>query len=277
MIEPTQGPGLRPLLRHRRLLRAVGAVHRRPRGPARRHLDLRPGAQPHHLPPRPDEPRDPRHLRRHPLEPGRHAASATPSPTSASISRWPIRRSTSPTGRARRCARTRAGSSARRPSATPTSPGSATSTTTSRRPASPAWCWPTARCPRCSRARATSAAPWSRPTRSTRWWRCRGSCSSARQIPACLWILAKDKSNGVARDQQPARPPRRGAVHRRPQDGRADPRQPQAEGAVARGDRPDRRRLSRLARRGRRGRLRRRARLLQGGDRSTRSPPTTSS
>ena len=44
-----QGPRLRPLLRLRRHVRAVGEVRRSPRRQARRHQHLRPGEQPHHL------------------------------------------------------------------------------------------------------------------------------------------------------------------------------------------------------------------------------------
>ena len=61
-------PCLRPLLRLVRHVRAVGRVHRRPRHGqrqrrqgARRHLDLGPGVEPHHLADRADEPRHPRH------------------------------------------------------------------------------------------------------------------------------------------------------------------------------------------------------------------------
>ena len=65
-------------------------------------------------------------------------------------------------------------------------------------------CSPTARCPRSSRARATSARRWSRPTWSTAWSRCPGSCSTRHQIPACLWFLAEDKNarNGQLRDRR---------------------------------------------------------------------------
>ena len=78
-------------------------------------------------------------------------------PTSRPTSSSPIRPSTSPTGAASACATTSAGSTARRPRATPTTPGCSTSSTTSRPRAWPASCSPTARCRPTSRARARSA------------------------------------------------------------------------------------------------------------------------
>ena len=119
-----------------------------------------------------------------------------------------------------------------------------------------------------------------------------GQLFYSTQIPACLWFLARDRAGGVAAgvgavgagiartgttrtgtagagtaragvaERSPAvpRPPRRGAVHRRPPArAHGGPHPPRADG---RGHRPHRRHLPRLARRG--GRLRRRARLLQG-------------
>ena len=76
----------------------------------------------------------------------------------------------------------------------------------------PASCWPTARCPRTSRARARSARPSSRPTWWTAWSRCRASSSTRRRSrPA-------SGSSPATRSQRPLpRPPRRGAVHRRAQ------------------------------------------------------------
>ena len=47
-------------------------------------------------------------------------------------------------------------------------------------------------------ARARSARRWSRPTWWTAWSRCRASCSTATQIPVCLWFLARNKRNGHA-------------------------------------------------------------------------------
>ena len=69
-----------------------------------------------------------------------------------------------------------------------------------------------------------------------------GQLFYSTQIPVCLWFLARDKA------QRPVpRPPRRDAVHRRPQAGHADrPRPPRAD---RRGHRQDRRHLPRLARR----------------------------
>ena len=61
-------PGLRPLLRLVRHVRAIGRIHRRSRDRqrqqrqgARRHLDLGPGVEPYDLADRADEPRHPRH------------------------------------------------------------------------------------------------------------------------------------------------------------------------------------------------------------------------
>ena len=154
---------------------------------------------------------------------------------------------------------TSAGSTACRPRATPTSPGCSTSSTTSR------------------------------PTGLAGFVLANGSMSSnqsgegeirkaiieadlvdcmvalpgqlfySTQIPVCLWFLARNKK------QRPLpRPPRRDAVHRRPQAGHAGrPRPPRAD---RRRHREDRRHLPRLARRQGRGRVRRRARLLQERD-----------
>ena len=83
--------------------------------------------------------------------------TTTATPTCEPTTSWPIRRSTSPTGAASACGTTGAGSTARRPSAMPTSPGCSTSCTISRPAAPPGSCSPTARCRRASRARAKSA------------------------------------------------------------------------------------------------------------------------
>jgi hypothetical protein len=58
-----QGARVRPLLRLGRHVRAEREVHRGSLRAPRRHLDLRPGEQLHHLASREDEPRDPRHRR----------------------------------------------------------------------------------------------------------------------------------------------------------------------------------------------------------------------
>ena len=68
------------------------------------------------------------------------------------------------TGAASGCARTCAGSTARRRSATPTSPGYSTWSITLPPPALPVSCWPTAPCAATSRAKATSADNSSKPT-----------------------------------------------------------------------------------------------------------------
>ena len=78
-------------------------------------------------------------------------------PTSGPISSLPTRPSTSPTGAASASPTTSAGATARRPGATPTSPGCSTSSITSRRAAPPVSCSPTAPCRRASLARARYA------------------------------------------------------------------------------------------------------------------------
>ena len=71
-----------------------------------------------------------------------------------------------------------------------------------------------------------------------------GQLFYSTQIPVCLWFLARDKKNGTL-----PRPPRRDALHRRPQAGHAGrPHPPRAD---RRRHRPDRRHLPRLARRAR--------------------------
>jgi type I restriction enzyme M protein len=65
-----QRQGLRPLLRLRRHVCAIGKVHRSPRRQARRCVDLRSGIQPHHLAAGGDEPGDSRHR----LQPRQRAA-----------------------------------------------------------------------------------------------------------------------------------------------------------------------------------------------------------
>ena len=68
MLEPLHGPGLRPVLRLRRHVRAVREVRRGAWRAYRRHRDLRAGEQLHDLAARQDEPRGARDRRRHPLE-----------------------------------------------------------------------------------------------------------------------------------------------------------------------------------------------------------------
>ncbi len=73
-----------------------------------------------------------------------------------------------------------------------------------------------------------------------------GQLFYSTQIPACLWFLARDKSNGIARKRQAARSAGRDPVHRRPQ---AWPHGgPDAEGVLGRGRGEDRTDLSRVAR-----------------------------
>ncbi len=75
----------------------------------------------------------------------RAAFTKTNCATSRPTTSWPTPRSISPTGAATACATMCAGNSAYRRWATPTTPGSSTSTTTLHRTARRAWCWPTAR------------------------------------------------------------------------------------------------------------------------------------
>ena len=97
---------------------------------------------------------------------------------------------------------TRAGSTARRPKATPTSPGYSTSSTTCRRRARPASSSPTARCRRKTAARARSAASSSRPTSWTASLRCRTSCSSTQASrSACGSSLRTDTATVTASAQ----------------------------------------------------------------------------
>ena len=137
-----------------------------PRRPHRRHRHLRAGEQLHDVAAVQDEPRGARHRRRHPLEQrGQLPQGRTQGPALRLHPRQSaVQRSR--TGAASGCARMRAGPTARRRSATPTTRGFSTSSTISPRTARRAWCWPTARCPRRSPARTTSAGRWSRPT----WW-----------------------------------------------------------------------------------------------------------
>lgn len=99
-----------------------------------------------------------------------------------------------------------------------------------------------------------------------------GQLFYSTQIPACLWFLARDKSESLPSPRWSRagwewtfpRPPRPGAVHRRPQ---ARPHgRPHPPRAHRRRDRSHRQHLSRLARRKGRRRLRRRLRLLQERD-----------
>ena len=124
-----QGPRLRPLLRLRRDVRAERGIHRGPRRPHRRHLDLRPGVELHHLAAGQDEPRHPRHRR-----PDRDHADTFHSdrtPTSRPTSSSPTRPSTISDWGGELLQRRRA-LEVRRPAAraTPTSPGCSTSSTT---------------------------------------------------------------------------------------------------------------------------------------------------
>ena len=80
-----------------------------------------------------------------------------------------------------------------------------------------------------------------------------GQLFYSTQIPVCLWFLARDRSNGVARNAKAPRPAQRNPLHRCAQ---ARPYgRPHAQGILRRRHRADHARLSRLARRGGGGRL----------------------
>ena len=150
----------------------------------RRHQHLRPGVQPHHVAIGQDEPGHSRHRQ----QPGQGTRRQLP-PRPAPGPQGRLRAGQSAVQRQRLARRTAEGRqtlevrhAARR--ATPTSPGSSTSSTTSPQRAWPASCWPTAPCRRTSRARAISARPSSRPTWWTAWSPCRASSSTARRFPS---------------------------------------------------------------------------------------------
>ena len=241
--DAVQGPRLRPVLRLRRHVRAVGEVRGGPRRPGGRHLRLRAGIEPDHLEAREDEPGDPRHRR----QPGAGARRQLP-PRPAPRPEGRLRPRQPALQRQRLaaascCATTSAGSSARRRPATPTTPGCSTSSITWRRPARRASCWPTARCPPTSAARGKSARRSSRPTWWTAWSRCRGSCSTRPRFRSACGSWPATNPGQTA---GPRAPPRRDPLHRRPQARHAD--RPRALRADRRGHRPDRRHLPRVAR-----------------------------
>ncbi len=171
---------------------------------------LRPGVELHHLAAGEDEPRHPRHRR--PDRARRHLPQRpAPRPEGRLRPRQPAVQRQRLARRAA-AATTSAGSTACRRRATPTSPGCSTSSTTSR------------------------------PTGIAGFVLANGSMSSnqsgegeirkaiieadlvdcmvalpgqlfySTQIPVCLWFLARNKKNGTL-----PRPPRRDALHRRPQ------------------------------------------------------------
>ena len=210
-----QGPRLRPLLRLGRHVRAVREVRRGPRRPARRHLDLRPGVQPHHLAAGPHEPRHPRHRGQPRPAARRHASSATCTPTCKAdfvlanppfnVSDWGGERlrddarwqyGDPPVGNANyawvqhfihhlapaRRGRLRAGQRLA--------------------------------CRRNQSAKARSARRSSRPTWSTAWSPCPASSSTPRRSPSASgsWPATRRRATAQFRDRR-----RRNAVHRRPQ------------------------------------------------------------
>ncbi len=90
----------------------------------------------------------------------------------------------------------RAGPSARRPPAMPTTPGCSTCCTTSSPTAAPASCWPMAAMSSSQNSEGDDPPPpWSRPM----WSKCMvalpGQLFFNTQIPACLWFLANGKTD----------------------------------------------------------------------------------
>ena len=140
----------------------------------------------------------------------RHASSATCTPTSRPTSSSPIRRSTSRDWSGQLLRGRRAlGATATRPSATPTTPGSSTSSTTSPRPTAaaaawPASSWPTARSRRATpAARARSAARSSRPTSSTASSPCPRSSSSPPASPSASGSSPATRPAGTSKHGGP--------------------------------------------------------------------------
>ena len=95
-----------------------------------------------------------------------------------------------------------AGSTARRRRATPTSPGCSTSSTTSRRPASPASCWPTARMSSNQSGEGEIRKAIVEADLVDCMVALPGQLFYSTQIPVCLWFLARDKKNGKFRDRR---------------------------------------------------------------------------
>ena len=169
-------------------------------GQTDRHLDLRPGVQPHDLAAGAHEPRHPRHRGQPRRAARRHASSATCTPTSRPTTSSPTRRSTSRDWsgqllRGRRALALRR----RRPSATPTTPGSSTSSTTSPPPTAaaaawPASSWPTARSPATPAARARSASKIVEADLVDCIVALPAQLFFTTGIPVCLWFLTRDKT-----------------------------------------------------------------------------------
>ena len=245
MIEPYQGPRLRPLLRLGRHVRAVARSSSRPTAAARRHRHLRAGvatpppgawrkmnlairgidgehraAQRRHLPRRPAQgPQG----RLHPRQPAvqRQRLGRRPAARGRALE---VRRAA---GRQRQL---RLGPAHGPP------PGAA----------------------RHRRLRARQRLDVSQPVGRGRHPQqlveadlvdCMialpGQLFYTTQIPVCLWFLARDKRKPTRGGRSSATAAAR-RFHRRPQAGRAG--RPDAPGTDRRGDRPDRARLSRLAR-----------------------------
>jgi type I restriction-modification system DNA methylase subunit len=122
-----------------------------------------------------------------------------------------------------------AGATARRRSATPTTPGSSTSSTTWHRPmataaASPVSSWPTARCPPVRAARARSASVSSRTISSTH--RCVARPALPHHRHPCVPLVSDPRQDRQEPEARRPRPLGRDPVHRRPQarhDANPDP------------------------------------------------------
>ena len=227
MLEPYQGPGLRPLLWLLGHVRPVGRVHPRARqsgngnGGGRAQgtrADISIYGQESNYTTWRMAKHEPRHPRdRGPDRARRQLPQRSPPGPSRPTTSSPIRHSTSRDwGRRAADATTRRWqSTASRPWATRTSPGYSTIlhhlAPARLRPAS---CWPTARCRRASRAREQIRKKHrSRPTSWTASSRCQASSSARpRSRHACGSCPARAGGRRVPASRQ-----RRDAVHRRPQ------------------------------------------------------------
>ena len=203
MLEPVQGPRLRPVLRLGRHVRAVGEVRRSPRRADRRHRHLRPGVELHDVAARQDEPRGARHRRRHPLEQrgqlpqGRTQGPALRlHPRQSAVQRLRLGRRAA----ARGCALElrRAAGRQRQLRLAPAYPAG-----TSRRTEPQAWCSPTARCRRPRRARTSIRKAMVEADVVDCMVALPGQLFYSTQIPACLWFLARNKNpDGKMRDRR---------------------------------------------------------------------------
>ena len=122
ILQPLQWPGVRPLLRQRRDVCAVGEVHREPRRQHQQDFRLWTGLQPHHLEDGPDEPCHPGHRGRLGQVQRRHLLQRLPPPAESGFYHGEPPFNLANWGRTS-CWTMCAGSTAHRPQATPTLPG----------------------------------------------------------------------------------------------------------------------------------------------------------